>query len=985
MGTHLEYISNQKFNSSFKNMLRDFYVYGFKNQDEYPNSLKTFYDDRMRLMDFLRNQDYLKWEVPKQRKTVTSEGKNVTFITCDSQSMSSNPFQSVYRFCGTDRLEFLYYFFHSIAALDGIIQLAESPNSSQTAENDELWNEKLILLIEGLLKSINVDKGHMDALSTHILYGEIKEAEKYLSDQEITKIVNALRYRKMKTSEIAKFFSNSTFRNPAGEDEREKKKIQNTISKTINNRLQKLSDIGILQCDQKNEETFFSAIQVEQILSAIPRKMKNCLESDEMVDDYKRFKKTLSAAKSGDRNWYLSGLSLKRVLDAGGKVDAQFLNHFIYALDYYGKTFLFGEIGMFLLDRLGEKTDCHIRIEHEYYMHALNDYNAIDLLAAIENNEWCLITYKRDKVEIKVLCYPIELRISSMNGREYLMYYEPFKKNCSALRLEFIESIVYFDDYIIKKALQEENSKADVELSINQNLNRAKLLMDYTWGVSTGSNRNRNIEHLSSLFKEIKIRILYNKETDYYILNRMYRESRIGRIFVNEEEKYIDFSLIASDINEVIPFIRSFYSRVISCTGYDMNEFSVEMDISQILKNETEEDGFNEVADEEPQRIEEGFLSKLGTGTKADEHKKLFNEVFSVFYYIFAAIIEKLFCEQKAYTGKEINNLCKTIMYEYKDKCGTDMLWKSFHDGNLFVQLLKDGGFLIKETQNGKVMYRSKYKTDSHVSLYRDIIPLSEIEIRWLKTILADEKIHYFLSDKEILAIKMTLAETATDIKPFPMRFVNYYDRYKFSPKKEWRESTVFVPILDSIRNNHVLKMKYESAKKNIITGDYKPILVEYSKRDDCFKGYFMSCRKKEGLKVYNLAQIISVEETDTKFDETKLMSCFDSYRKKQIDTVEIEFKDNPGLVDRVLTEFSPWRKQCEYNTQTKLYHLIIYYPKEDGTDMAIRILRFGSGLHLVNSKSRLALIMQNKLKDQMDRMAEKSFREDDKGWGSDR
>lgn len=54
MATHLEYITNQKFNSSFKNMLRDYYTYGFKDRSEYSVSRGTYDSDRKRLNDFLK-------------------------------------------------------------------------------------------------------------------------------------------------------------------------------------------------------------------------------------------------------------------------------------------------------------------------------------------------------------------------------------------------------------------------------------------------------------------------------------------------------------------------------------------------------------------------------------------------------------------------------------------------------------------------------------------------------------------------------------------------------------------------------------------------------------------------------------------------------------------------------------------------------------------------------------------------------------------
>ena len=109
MATHLEYITNQKFNSSFKNMLRDYYTYGFKDRSEYSVSRGTYDSDRKRLNDFLN--DYMEWSEIKKRKNPKKgieEGKHITFVSCDSQSMSINPFHRVYRFCGTDRPAFMY-------------------------------------------------------------------------------------------------------------------------------------------------------------------------------------------------------------------------------------------------------------------------------------------------------------------------------------------------------------------------------------------------------------------------------------------------------------------------------------------------------------------------------------------------------------------------------------------------------------------------------------------------------------------------------------------------------------------------------------------------------------------------------------------------------------------------------------------------------------------------------------------------------------
>ena len=981
MGTHLEYITDQKFNSSFKNMLRDYYTYGFKDRSEYSVSRGTYDSDRKRLNDFLK--DYMEWTELKKRKNPKKgieEGKHVTFITCDSQSMEINPFHRVYRFCGTDRPEYLYYFFHTMAALNSLFQLSEGTDTLELHGAAAARFESKLNIQEKhvtrTVKSMHVGRDIEEQLEG--LYNDEdglinKAIDLGFSDEQINRLKSTIHEAtiKLKTSELLRFY-------------------EEYDNKTANKRLQRLNNIGVVCCDQNGGEHPFSAEQVELIMMAIPDEMKSLLDRENMTEIFKKALKNYTTIKPGERNWYLSGLTIKRLIDAGQTVNNQFYEHLCYALDFYSKTFLFGEIGTYILDRLKIKEASPIRIKHEYYMHSLNDFNAIDLMDAIENEKWCLISYKREDSETKLLCYPIELRISSTNGREYLMYYEPFKKSCASLRLEFIESIQCYFDYQVKKALTAYCK--DIEIGeIDRNLSRAKLLMDYTWGVSTGKVQEGNIERLNTIFKELRVRIVYDKDSDYYILNRLYRESRIGLICVNDEAGYIDFTVIAANINEVIPFIRSFYARVISCTGFDDEGFSVEMDIKQIEGQVINKD-ISVMAEEgslekSGWEIDDKFLNILGDGEKSSAHEKLFNEMFSAFYHIFAAIFSELCNGVHSYTEKEIISLCKKNMYQYKDECGREMLWssESFDDGKVFVDMLKNGRFLLEENYDGDLRYKSKYETNSPVDLYKDVIPLSEYEIRWLKTIIGDEKIRYFLSEKEIMAMRLLLAEMAIDINPFSMKVVNYYDRYKFSPKKEWKEGTVLVPILDAIHDSHVVKIKYISGRKNVVSGNYKPILVEYSKRDNCFKGYFLSCRRKEGLKVYNLAQCISVVDTGKPFDAIEVKTYFDDYREQQMDMVEIEFDDKSNIADHVLTEFSPWKKCCEFNSESGVYHLTIYYQKQDGKELALRLLGFGSNIRIIDPDHRLSIVIKSKLRDQRDRMqkqADKPVRNGEKTGG---
>lgn len=113
--THDELINPQKFNVKFKNALRDYYSYGFKNINDLKieTSEQTLVKDWNRLNHIL--QDYVEWSDKKKRK-------EVMYITQDSEKMDVNPFHRLYRFCLYPEI-YPAYFFHTMAALSLHIHL----------------------------------------------------------------------------------------------------------------------------------------------------------------------------------------------------------------------------------------------------------------------------------------------------------------------------------------------------------------------------------------------------------------------------------------------------------------------------------------------------------------------------------------------------------------------------------------------------------------------------------------------------------------------------------------------------------------------------------------------------------------------------------------------------------------------------------------------------------------------------------------------
>ena len=83
--------------------------------------------------------------------------------------------------------------------------------------------------------------------------------------------------------------------------------------------------------------------------------------------------------------------------------------------------------------------------------------------------------------------------------------------------------------------------------------------------------------------------------------------------------------------------------------------------------------------------------------------------------------------------------------------------------------------------------------------------------------------------------------------------------------------------------------------------------------------------------------------------------------------SVELEFYDVRNIADRILTEFSPWKKKCIYDSKTHLFRLTIYYRKQDEMDLVIRLLGYGGNLRFVDKENTIYKEIQLRMYRQME------------------
>lgn len=662
--------------------------------------------------------------------------------------------------------------------------------------------------------------------------------------------------------------------------------------------------------------------------------------------------------KAVENRWALHPFVLEDLIEEGRKCsdesDQDFEIAFQTALDFYSRYFVLGACGTFLQDRIGSNEKSPFRFKHEYFMQALNDFNLIDVLYVIEHQKWCEIQYRHGTANFKstLLCKPIEVKVSASTGRQFLVFYNPVKRSCTNLRLEFIEEITAYDEEKVLKALEKRHiSKQTVEAD----LANAVQALKYTWGVSVSGRQKQNVKS-AVLPKKIQFQISYDTDKELYIKNRVIRESRgvpeEARVKVHAQKGIVSFEAYISDPKEMRPWLRSFYSRVRFCSGMETKYFSLLNDVERCLQG-MEKLEKKTVYPPERWLEKEATVGRIEKGKKVRAHEALFNEVFNVYYYIIAEVLIQC-CSKYGAKGialEKLDDVVKKVQGWYEQKKGikTDKL-----SDEEIKWLLENNAFGKIKTISGKKEVFFKYECDCAVEFYRNILPLTILEIRWLKTILADSKIRCFLTDRQIEGLTRLLEQKFPDVKAFPMKSIVFFDRHIKAPRIKEAERLLTSTITKAVYEELLLTLSYTTKQGNELTGKFKPLVLEYSKRNDKFQACFQSCKNNRFYYI-NMAQINDLRIDDEGFDYFEALEEYEKYRKRNERSVKLEFYDVKNLADRLLTEFSPWRKYCMYHPDTELYSLEIFYQKMDETDIVVRLMGYGADIHIADKEHSIA------------------------------
>lgn len=228
-------------------------------------------------------------------------------------------------------------------------------------------------------------------------------------------------------------------------------------------------------------------------------------------------------------------------------------------------------------------------------------------------------------------------------------------------------------------------------------------------------------------------------------------------------------------------------------------------------------------------------------------------------------------------------------------------------------------------------------------------LPLTNLELSWLKAVSLDKRMKLFGADTSFLS----------DIEPLflPEDHVIFEQYADGDPYEDEHYISVFRTLLKAVREHKKVTVEYNSNKgtHRRITGD--PYELEYSEKDDKFRIKLADSRFAD---VLNLAGI----------EECRVIgNARPSAPRGQSSSEEYfiaELYDGRNALERFMIHFSHFRKEASEISE-KQYRIKIFYDKNDETELVIRVLSFGQFIKITEPQSfidliRERLIMQKKL-----------------------
>lgn len=306
---------------------------------------------------------------------------------------------------------------------------------------------------------------------------------------------------------------------------------------------------------------------------------------------------------------------------------------------------------------------------------------------------------------------------------------------------------------------------------------------------------------------------------------------------------------------------------------------------------------------------------------------ELFSEIYNCYFQIVDEICKR--AQNSPITEKEMLSLASHFGFE---ESAFLIIPKLIHDWNL-----------LEKNEEG---YFSKIDNP-------EVLPLTILQKRWLKSLLTDERISLFLTPQK----KEVLTRYLQEIDPLflPQDFW-YFDRFTDGDNFSSPEYiSIFSALLELIRKKQFTRILFLSRRENAISHVYLPCRLEYSAKNDKFRLLALSEKSpdKFRLEIINLSRIDCLQPTDRFFTESPNLeeALRASYSKEP---VKLLITTRRNTLERTMLQFSNYEKQTRRIDDIH-YECLIYYNRMMETELLIEILSFGPTIQVLGPKDFLA------------------------------
>lgn len=295
----------------------------------------------------------------------------------------------------------------------------------------------------------------------------------------------------------------------------------------------------------------------------------------------------------------------------------------------------------------------------------------------------------------------------------------------------------------------------------------------------------------------------------------------------------------------------------------------------------------------------------------------LFHEIYGSYFNVVADIL----------TEAVKGTLDQTTLHKIVQK-------KAFAESVLTIPTaLKEDWLLLKEDFTTPIQYPPT-------------MPLTQLQKRWLKTLLQDKRIALFSPD-------ITGLE---EVEPlFDMSAIVYFDQYlDGDPYQDEKYRMIFAQILKAIKTHCKIHIKFQGHRQTKHQVFCVPYRLEYSPKDDKFRVIAFGTKNKY---IINLARIESCELL-----YPVALSEFQE-QPTQLKSLTFRLKNQRNALERVLLHFSHFAKETIRLSHYE-YQVTLQYEKDDETELLIRVLSFGPMIQ-VTAPDHFIELVKERLKKQ--------------------